>query len=280
MAQRVEFPPHTLQELLEVHTACEREAITVFMEHSFKDENQEFQKELVIIEEKKNLLLKNEEKSEKYCQDELNKISEALMENISAGIFSITGGHKLYMEAREKVEQEYWQVPRKRVKASDVFQRFLQSQAATEKSILQTDNALTEGEKTIAEERVRKEAQLQEKPQQMEAEKRSFKENVEQLKKKLEEEREELFKNQNIMLEHHLMLGIQKDLLEEGFRKKSEEMNAMINNLQSRIEATENDDSPLLAGALDTFADGLTTIFSAPAKLLGYAVKGFSWLFR
>uniref|UniRef100_A0A8D2AM20 GB1/RHD3-type G domain-containing protein n=1 Tax=Sciurus vulgaris TaxID=55149 RepID=A0A8D2AM20_SCIVU len=115
MAQRVEFPPHTLQELLEVHTACEREAITVFMEHSFKDENQEFQKELVIIE-KKNLLLKNEEKSEKYCQDELNKISEALMENISAGIFSITGGHKLYMEAREKVEQEYWQVPRKRVK--------------------------------------------------------------------------------------------------------------------------------------------------------------------
>ncbi|XP_047382634.1 guanylate-binding protein 6-like [Sciurus carolinensis] len=290
MAQRVEFPTDTLQELLEVHTACEREAIAVFMEHSFKDENQEFQKELVktIEEKKKNLLLKNEEKSEKYCQDELNKISEALMENISAGIFSVTGGHKLYMEAREKVEQEYWQVPRKGVKAGDVFQRFLQSQAATEKSILQTDNALTEGEKTIAEERARKEAaerekelsrqQLQEKQQQMEAEKRSFKENLEQLKKKLEEEREELLKNQNIMLEHHLK--IQKDLLEEGFRKKSEEMNAMINNLQSRIEATENDDSPSIAGALDTFADGLTTIFSAPAKLLGYAVKGFSWLFR
>ncbi|MBZ3876887.1 Guanylate-binding protein 6 [Sciurus carolinensis] len=278
MAQRVEFPTDTLQELLEVHTACEREAIAVFMEHSFKDENQEFQKELVktIEEKKKNLLLKNEEKSEKYCQDELNKISEALMENISAGIFSVTGGHKLYMEAREKVEQEYWQVPRKGVKAGDVFQRFLQSQAATEKSILQTDNALTEGEKTIAEERARKEAaerekelsrqQLQEKQQQMEAEKRSFKENLEQLKKKLEEEREELLKNQNIMLEHHLK--IQKDLLEEGFRKKSEEMNAMINNLQSRIEATENDDSPSIAGALDTFADGLTTIFSAPAKLL------------
>ncbi|MBZ3891670.1 Guanylate-binding protein 4 [Sciurus carolinensis] len=49
MAQRVEFPTDTLQELLEVHTACEREAIAVFMEHSFKDDKLEFQKELVII---------------------------------------------------------------------------------------------------------------------------------------------------------------------------------------------------------------------------------------
>lgn len=49
MAQRVQFPTDTLQELLEVHAACEKGAITVFMEHSFKDENQEFQKELAVI---------------------------------------------------------------------------------------------------------------------------------------------------------------------------------------------------------------------------------------
>ncbi|VTJ87574.1 Hypothetical predicted protein [Marmota monax] len=54
MAQRVQFPTDTLQELLEVHTACEREAITVFMEHSFKDENLGFQKKLIeTIERKK-----------------------------------------------------------------------------------------------------------------------------------------------------------------------------------------------------------------------------------
>ncbi|XP_077883897.1 guanylate-binding protein 6-like [Ictidomys tridecemlineatus] len=118
MAQRVHFPTDTLQELLEVHAACEREAITVFMEHSFKDENQEFQKELVkIIEEKKNyFLLKNEETSEKYCQDELNLLSKSLMESISAGTFSVPGGHKLYMKARENVEQDYLRVPRKGVK--------------------------------------------------------------------------------------------------------------------------------------------------------------------
>lgn len=49
MAQRVRFPTDTLQELLELHAACEREAIEIFMEHSFKDVNQEFQKKLVVI---------------------------------------------------------------------------------------------------------------------------------------------------------------------------------------------------------------------------------------
>lgn len=34
--------------------------------------------------------------------------------------------------------------------ANEVFQRFLQSQAAIEKSILQSDKALTDGEKAIA----------------------------------------------------------------------------------------------------------------------------------
>ena len=48
MAQRLNLPTDTLQELLEVHAACEKEAIAIFMERSFKDENKEFQKNLVV----------------------------------------------------------------------------------------------------------------------------------------------------------------------------------------------------------------------------------------
>ena len=48
MTQRLNLPTDTLQELLEVHAACEKEAIAIFMERSFKDENQEFQKNLVV----------------------------------------------------------------------------------------------------------------------------------------------------------------------------------------------------------------------------------------
>ena len=49
MAQRLRLPTDTLQELLDVHAACEKEAMAVFMEHSFKDENQQFLKKLVVI---------------------------------------------------------------------------------------------------------------------------------------------------------------------------------------------------------------------------------------
>lgn len=49
MAQRVRLPTDTLQELLDLHAACEREATEIFMENSFKDENQEFQKKLVVL---------------------------------------------------------------------------------------------------------------------------------------------------------------------------------------------------------------------------------------
>jgi hypothetical protein len=49
MIQRVRLSTDTLQELLDMHTACEREAIATFMELSFKDENQEFQKRLVVV---------------------------------------------------------------------------------------------------------------------------------------------------------------------------------------------------------------------------------------
>nr|XP_034492799.1 guanylate-binding protein 4-like isoform X2 [Marmota flaviventris] len=249
MAQRVQFPTDTLQELLEVHTACEREAITVFMEHSFKDENLGFQKKLIeTIERKKEaLLLQNEEASVKYCQDLLKQLSEPLMQGISRGAFSIPGGHRLYLEAKEKVELDYKLVPRKGVKAMEVLQSFLQSQSVIEKSILHSDEALTKGEKAIAEERAKKEAakkeqellrqQNKEQQEKMEAQERSFRENMKQLKEKMEREKESILREQERVLKH--MLKVQKELLTEGFREKSEALNKEINQLKEEIKRFE-----------------------------------------
>ncbi|XP_014697362.2 guanylate-binding protein 6 [Equus asinus] len=290
MAQKLKLPTDTLQELLDVHTACEREAIAVFMEHSFKDENQEFQKNLVeIIKDKKeDFILQNEEESVNYCQAKLDQLSTVLMESISAGTFSVPGGHKLYMEAKERIERDYWRVPRKGVKANEVLQRFLQSQAAIENSILQADKALTEGEKAAAVERAKKEAaekeqemlrqRLQEQQQQMEAQKKSLQENIDQLEKKLAWERENLLREQNMILEHKLK--VQRDLLNEGFRKKADEMNAEINGLKNMIDTSKNDDTPWVAQILDRFGNEVTSVLSAPAKLLGNLVKGVGSLFK
>ncbi|XP_008152924.1 guanylate-binding protein 6-like [Eptesicus fuscus] len=290
MAQRVSFPTDTLQELLDLHAACEKEAIAIFMEHSFKDDNQAFLKNLVeIIKDKQDeFLLQNEEASVKYCQETLEQLSKSLMESVSAGIFSVPGGHKLYMETKERIEQDYWQVPRKGVKANEVLQRFLQSQAAIENSILQADKALTDGEKAMAAERAKKEAaekeqelmrqKLQEQQQQMEAQKRSLEENIVQLKEKLERERENVLREQNMMLEHKLK--IQEDLLRDGFRKKAEEMNAEINHLRQTMDTTQNDNTPWIAKTIDRIGTELSSILCAPGKLIGNIVKGFGSLFH
>ncbi|XP_036901348.1 guanylate-binding protein 6-like isoform X1 [Sturnira hondurensis] len=286
MAQRVRFPTDTLQELLDLHAACEREAIAIFMEKSFKDEKQEFQKKLVkIIKDKKDdFMLQNEEESVKYCQATLDQLSVALMESISAGTFSVPGGHKLYLEAKERIEGDYCKVPRKGVKANEVLQSFLQSQMAIEKSILQADKALTDGEKAMAEEQARKEAaekeqelmkqKLQEEEQQMEAQKKSVEENIAQLKEKLERDRENMIREQNMMLEHKLK--VQEDLLTERFQKKSEGMNAEINQLRNMIKA-END-SHFISETLNIIIKEIIQILFA--KSVGNVVTKISSLYK
>nr|XP_055197276.1 guanylate-binding protein 6-like [Nyctereutes procyonoides] len=288
MAQRLKLPTDTLQELLDVHADCEREAIAVFMDHSFKDENQTFQKTLVelIKDKKEHFLQQNEEASVKYCRSILDQISKPLMESISAGTFSAPGGHKLYRQAKESIECDYSQVPRKGVKANEVLQSFLLSQASIEESIWQADKALSDGEKAIAAERASKEAaereqnllkqKLLEQEQQIEAQQRSLQENIAQLEKKLERERENIIKEQNMMLDHKLK--VQRDLLNEGFRKKSEEMNEEIRQLKYRIETTEN--TPLFLQVLERFGSEIASIFTSPGRIIGNIIKGVSSLFK
>ncbi|XP_008592667.1 PREDICTED: guanylate-binding protein 4-like [Galeopterus variegatus] len=284
MAQRVRLPTDTLQELLDVHAACDREATAVFMECSFKDDTGEFQKKLVdtIEKKKEDFLLQNEEASVKYCQAELKQLSEPLMESVSRGTFSVPGGHCLYLEAKKKVEQDYKLVPRKGVKANEVLQNFLQSQVATETSILQSDKALTDGEKATAAERAKKEAaekeqellrqKQKEQQQMMEAQERSFQENMAQLEEKMERERANLLREQERMLEHKLK--VQEELLTEGFKKKSEELNKEINQLKQKIESTK--EPCVVSNVLDMVGNLITTVLPAAAKLVCKGLKCLS----
>ncbi|XP_052493084.1 guanylate-binding protein 6-like [Budorcas taxicolor] len=290
MAQRLSLPTETLQELLEVHAACEREAIAIFMESSFKDKDQEFQRGLVevIKNKKEGFMLQNEEASIKYCQAKLDALSKALMESISAGAFSVPGGHKLYRKAMDRLQQDYCQVPRKGVKENEVLQSFLQSQVAVEKSILQADKALTDGEKAVAEERARNETaekerellrqKLQEQQQEMEAQERSLQENIAQLTEKLARERENLLREQTMMLGHKLKA--QEALLKEGFRQKSENMSAEINHLRNMIDNTNDGNASWIALVLDRFGKEIASVLCAPGKLLGHIVRGVSSLFK
>ncbi|XP_012577589.1 PREDICTED: guanylate-binding protein 4 [Condylura cristata] len=290
MAQRVQFPTDTLQELLDLHAACEREAITIFMKHSFKDDKQEFQKMLLETTEKKkdDFLLQNEDASLKYCQAELRKLSESLRESISRGTFSVPGGHSLYLEAKNKIEQNYELVPRKGVKAKKVLQSFLQSQAPIEESILQADKALADGEKAIEAERAKKEAAEQErellkqkekKQQQfIEAQKISFKENITQLQEKMEREKDELLREQKKMLDHKLKM--QEELLTEGFTNKYEEMNKEVNQLREAVQQTKSNRSTAISDGLIEAGSVLTAVLPEFLKVFGVGLVGLGTVMK
>ncbi|XP_057569681.1 guanylate-binding protein 4-like [Hippopotamus amphibius kiboko] len=283
MAQRLRLPTDTLLELLEVHAACEREAIAIFMEHSFKDENQEFQKKLADIMKKKKdvFMIQNEEASVKYCQAELKQLSESLMKSISGGTFFVPGGHSLYLEARSKLEQDYKLVPRKGVKANEILQSFLQSQTEVAEAILLADKALTDGDKAMAVECAKKDAaereqellreKQNEEEQNMVAQEKSFKEYMTQLKEKMNRETENFLREQEKMLEHKLKM--QKELLKEGFEKEAVELNKEIDQLKGDIETTKNNQSLKISEALDVASMALVAILPGGYKVLGMGVK-------
>ena len=72
--------------------------------------------QVMIKKKKENFLLQDEEASVKYCQAELKKLSDPLMKSISEGTFSVPGGHRRYLEARNRFEENYKLIPRKGVK--------------------------------------------------------------------------------------------------------------------------------------------------------------------
>uniref|UniRef100_A0A8C0A4L5 GB1/RHD3-type G domain-containing protein n=1 Tax=Bos mutus grunniens TaxID=30521 RepID=A0A8C0A4L5_BOSMU len=264
MTQRLNLPTDTLQELLEVHAACEKEAIDIFMECSFKDDN---------------FIIQNEEASVKYYEAELKQLSESLMKSISGGTFFVPGGHSLYLEAKNKFEQDYKLVPRKGVKANQVLQSFLQSQAGVEEAILQADQALTDADKAMAAECAKKDAaereqellreKQNEEKQKMEAQERSFKENLAQLQEKMDRERENLLREQQTMLEHKLKM--QKELLTEGFKKEAETLNKEIDQLKEDIQTTEK--SFNISDVLDMASMILIAVLPGSYKVLGMGLK-------
>ncbi|XP_069862423.1 guanylate-binding protein 7-like [Dipodomys merriami] len=290
MAQKLRLPTEDLQELLDVHVACEREAIAVFMELSFKDDKWEFQQDLMntIGRKKEDFILQNEDTSGKYCQKELNKISQSLMESISNGTFSIPGGYNLYLEGKKKVEQDYRLVPRKGVKANEVLQTFLQSQDAIEKSILHSDKALTDAEKARAAELAAREAaekkqemlrqEQKEQQQKMEAHIKSYNETMAQLQEKMERERENLIRDQVKKLEHKLK--IQEEMFKEGFKRKYEEIGTEIHQLKKEIEKTKEE--KLWGGKLlDGLGDVLLMTVKHPyAKYVGAFLKGVPYAMK
>nr|XP_020754151.1 guanylate-binding protein 5-like [Odocoileus virginianus texanus]XP_020754152.1 guanylate-binding protein 5-like [Odocoileus virginianus texanus]XP_020754153.1 guanylate-binding protein 5-like [Odocoileus virginianus texanus]XP_020754154.1 guanylate-binding protein 5-like [Odocoileus virginianus texanus] len=151
MGQKLKLPTETLQELLDLHRASEKEAIEVFMRNSFKDEDQGYRKklEMQLAAKQNDFHKRNLEASLNRCSALLQDIFHPLEENVKQGVYAKPGGHCLYIQKREELKEKYNQEPRKGIQAEEALQKYLESKESVSVIILQTDLALTAIEKDI-----------------------------------------------------------------------------------------------------------------------------------
>ncbi|XP_051021936.1 guanylate-binding protein 1-like [Acomys russatus] len=244
MSQRVQLPTETLQELLDLHRTCEREAIKIFMDNSFKDIDQVFQSELgtKLETKREEFCKKNVQASLDHCSALLQEIFSALEEDVKQGVYSKPGGYSLFIQKREKLKKKYYEEPRKGVQAEEALKTFLQSKEDVADAILQTDQTLTEKEKQIEVERVKAEAaeaaskqlaEMQEKNNQLAKEKeKSYQEHVEQLTEKTKQEQAQELEEQARIFK--LKFEEQVQLLTEGYQKEIKKMQDEMICLQNR----------------------------------------------
>ncbi|XP_027251677.1 guanylate-binding protein 1 isoform X2 [Cricetulus griseus] len=161
MSQKLQLPTETLQELMNLHRASEKEAIKIFMDNSFKDVNQVFMTQLVTELETKQeeFLKKNEQASSDRCLALLQDIFSPLEDDVKQGIYHKPGGYHLFIQKTQELKKKYYEEPRKGVQAEEVLQRFLQSKDDVTDAILQTDQELTEKQKEIEVEHMKAEAE-------------------------------------------------------------------------------------------------------------------------
>nr|XP_056703676.1 guanylate-binding protein 1-like [Euleptes europaea] len=236
------LPTETIEELLTVHTECEKEAIQVFLDRAFKDEDQEYQKQLKnqIQSKLEEIRSCNEQESLDRCQAVLLELFQDLEEKVCDGSYAVPGGYQCFLEDQRKIVEKYHLTPQKGLMASMALQEFLKSKETAAQSILQADRNLTDRQKEIEVEKARAAAsqreadlqrQLKEQTQRMaEDNERSYKAHEAQLMAKMEENQRRQQQECETVLNHKLQE--QRRLLEEGYQREVGRLQSEITNLQ------------------------------------------------
>uniref|UniRef100_A0A8C3HLH8 GB1/RHD3-type G domain-containing protein n=1 Tax=Chrysemys picta bellii TaxID=8478 RepID=A0A8C3HLH8_CHRPI len=201
---RAALPTESVQELLEVHAQCEREALRAFMARAFKDDEQQYQQQLKdkLDSKRAELCHRNEEASSDRCKAVLMELSQELEERVREGSYSVPGGYQRFLADQREMVEKYQRVPWKGIMAAEVLQQFLKSKETVAQAVLQTDQSLTDRQREIEAERARAEAAEREaqRSQAMQAkteqllqdQTRSHQEHVQQLTAKMEQDRKQL----------------------------------------------------------------------------------------
>ncbi|XP_063292046.1 guanylate-binding protein 1-like isoform X2 [Pelobates fuscus] len=247
MSKRVShFPTETQEQFLQLHQECEKQALAVFMDISFKDEDLEYHKTLIHnLSEKAEIFLKdNLEKSVQKCQYLLEELNKPLETGIRQGKYSKPGGHNVFKTEKQNLIVSYQQHPGKGMKANEVLKKFLNEKEKIETTILQTDQSLTENEKMMAAQKAQSEAVEREKKiveennrrlqETMEAEKKSQEEQLAMIQEKNEQDRNKLIEENKWLIEEKMKE--KENMMKEGMKKQCEMLEYEIQQLKKQQE--------------------------------------------
>ncbi|XP_044847057.1 guanylate-binding protein 1-like isoform X1 [Mauremys mutica] len=245
LGRRVALPTESVQELLELHAQCEREALRAFMARAFKDEEQQYQRQLKdeLDSKRAELCRRNEQASSDRCTAALLELSQELEERVREGGYSVPGGYQRLLDDQREMVEKYQLVPEKGIMAAEVLQQFLKSKETVAQAVLQTDQSLTDRQREIEVERARaeaaeREAQLSQEMQArteqlLQDQERSHQEHVQQLTAKMEQDRRQLLAEQETALA--LKLQEQERLLREGLRGEVAQLQQQMQNLRKEM---------------------------------------------
>ncbi|XP_067390182.1 guanylate-binding protein 1-like [Emydura macquarii macquarii] len=245
LARGTTLPTETVQDLLELHAQCEREALRAFMARAFKDEEQQYQQQLkdMLDSKRDELCCRNEQASSDRCSAVLQDLSQELEKRICEGSYSVPGGYQRLLEDQREMEKRYLLEPGKGIMAAEMLQQFLKSKETVVQAILKADQSLTDRQREIEEARARaeaaeREAQLREEMQAkteqlLQDQERSHQEHVQQLTARMEEDRKQMLAEQQRVLD--LKLQEQKKLLQEGFEREAAQLQQHMQNLRAEM---------------------------------------------
>ncbi|XP_065605782.1 guanylate-binding protein 1-like [Cyrtonyx montezumae] len=236
-----------------------REALAVFQRRSFRDRDQEYQRRLMeqVSTEYSRLQEENEAASQRRCRALLAELARPLDTNLARGTYAQPGGYHAYEAERQKLLEGYREAEGKGPKAEEVLDEFLAGRRAEAEAVLKADNALSEAEKQLEDQK--QQAQLLEQQQkataererQLEAlladERSSYEQNLQALEAKMQAEaastQRELQRVLDAKLREH------SELLQRGFGERAALMEQELAAL--RREMNNSSKQELAANACD-----------------------------
>ncbi|XP_031436604.1 guanylate-binding protein 1-like [Clupea harengus] len=267
MERKVKFPTETQEALSMIHTAAEKLAISIFINESFNDQDHKHQQQLVtdMAKEYGELCKKNVKVSRKGCWLVISQAFASLDKALTNGSYMRSGGYEDFRSALNRGAQLYRSEKRKGVMSEEVLTEYLEEKNVVGKSIRAADRSLTEAQKKMEEDKVRREeAEQQQKllvqrtnlqQQAIRDLERSNKENIRQLEVKMEGERVRA----QTELERVVTAKLkeQRELLECGYKRRAQDMEEDIRKLQTdQKKAQEKKESPSFWGKVGS---GLAT---------------------